>query len=702
MFENVKWITGTADTKCDSDPHGSFYMQKVFYLRNTPLKAILNYAALGYGYFYINGKAVTNDVLTTPFTKFDERVIYSVYDVSSLLKKGENVIAAYIGNGWYIDNGDEWNFEKASWRDVKKMICCLDVEYPDGTKEKIASGTDWKTHSGPSIYNHIREGEIYDARLEIENWNTKNQSDWENAYIAHPPGGILQTTKLPPIRITRRLTPISKVGDVYDFGEAVSGWVKIKARGKAGEKIVITYSEIAENGEIFPDNINMFTHGILKHTDIYIMKGDDIEEWSPKFLYHAFRYVMITGNADDINVCAEVLHTDLKRWGSFKCSDDLLNKIHEASLRSTLYNFHSIPTDCPHREQNGWTGDALISCNQSLMNFDMLEAYRKWLLDFKDVQRKSGQLPGIIPTAGWGYKWGSGPAWDSAMILIPGYVYDIYGDDSIIRIMWENMKLYMKYFESMSEHYIADFGLGDWCPVQKERICPSSVTDTAYFYTDSIKMAEYAELLGEDPTEYKVLADKIKTAWRKKFMCNSHLFELQTFLACGIYMKLFNEDECPEMAKRLAGLIKANDYHIDCGTLGTKYIFDALSNYGYAEVLYRMITNPTMPSYAYWINNGQTTLCENWDMHNSRFHHMYSEVDNWFYKHLGGINIKKGNIIIKPCFLNDVERVSVSHRNISVNYDKSSIEIFVPTEATLIMNNKEYVLTPGKSIFKRT
>lgn len=701
MFENAKWIMGTDDLKNDPSPDGSLYFQKSFNLKELPAEAILSCVALGYGYFFINGKAVTNDVLTTPFTKFDERVIYSVYDVTKHLKKGENIIASYVGNGWYNDTGDCWNFEKASWREVKKLICQLNITLKNGTVQTIVSDTDWSRHDAPSVYNHLREGEFYDARLEIPNWNSEKKKKWKKALIAHPPGGELCTSLIPPIRITRVLKPISKCGDVYDFGEAVSGWAKIKVQGKKGTKITLIYSEIAENGEIFPDDINMFTSSELKHTDIYIMNGEGTEEWAPSFLYHAFRYVKVSGAPESFEICAEVLHTDLKIRGSFKCSNDMLNKIHMASVRSTLYNFHSIPTDCPHREQNGWTGDALISANQSLMNFDMLEAYRKWLYDFKDVQRKSGQLPGIIPTSGWGFKWGSGPAWDSAMILIPGYVYDTDSDDSLIRIMWDNMVLYMKYFVSMSENFIADFGLGDWCPVQKEKVCPSAVTDTAYLYTDAKAMAIYARLIGKDDTEYKILAENVKRAWRKRFMNDEFLMERQTFIACGIYMKLFEDSECCEMAKKLADLVKNNNYHFDCGILGTKYIFDALSEFGYSDVLYKAVTNPEMPSYAYWILNGQTTLCENWDMHYSRFHHMYSEVDNWFYKHLGGIHIKNGSITIKPCFLNEIETVCVTHRDISVNYDEDKIEICVPSSALFIADGKEIPLHCGKNVFKR-
>ena len=393
-----------------------------------------------------------------------------------------------------------------------------------------------------------------------------------------------------------------------------------------------------------------------------------------------------------------MVHTDLKRIGSFYSDNDMLNKIHEASVRSTLSNYVGIPTDCPHREQNGWTGDAWWSADQSLMNFDMVQAYAKWLRDFKDAQRPNGQLPGIIPSAGWGYNWGSGPGWDSALILIPWKVYVHTGKTSIMEDMWENMVLYMEYFERMSDQYIACFGLGDWAPVRTP-VCPTEIVDTAYFYVDALTMAKIAEVLGKDSSYWYEKAEQIRVAWRDAFWNKSdkeHLKTFQTFWACAIYYGLLEQDEIPYAAECLAKLVQENSYLIDCGTAGTKCIFNALSDNGYTDVIYRMVANPVAPSYAYWINNGATTFCEFWNMKESLNHHMYSEVDNWLYRYVGGIQINEEGLIIKPHILNEVNYVCVEYNGTKVERRENKVDIICAVDAKVIIGSKEYCIRKGE------
>lgn len=699
MFEDSKWI---ACPKIKNE-HGSFLFRKQFKCDKKIKSATLAVCGLGYGEYTINGKKVTDDVLTTPFTRFDRRVIYLTYDVTELVVQGSNTIGVFLGNGWYNDIGAAWNLEKATWRHHPKMILELKIEREDGEIIKINSDTTWKCCEGPITYNHVREGEIYDARLEQKLWNTNEFSDdsWENAVICPGPGGILEPMDMPPIRVVRTLNMTYLGNNVYDTGENISGWAKIKVKGKQGSVVELHYCEIlTENGDIDNSHICKFISGDLKYCDKYILSGDGVEEWEPRFVYHGFRYVKVVNAPEDFEICARVVHTDLEIIGDFECSDDMLNKIHQAARRSTLTNFHSIPTDCPHREQLGWTADAHISAEQALMNYDMLKSYRKWLEDFKDVQRPSGQLPGIIPTSNWGYNWGNGPGWDSAIILIPWYVYEITQNASLICQMWDNMKLYMEYMKSMSEDYIVDFGLGDWNSPKNAKICPSAVTGTAYYYSNAKIMAKCAVMMNEDAAYYEDLAEKIKISFREKFLNRPELEKSQTFIACCIYQGLYNPEEIPEKAAKLAELVGDNDYRIDCGILGTKYIFSALADNGYSNVLYKMVTNPKMPSYAYWINNGMTTFCSSWDMTASRNHHMFSEVDMWLYKHIAGIKIKGGEITIRPCFIDEVKWVKAKHRDISVYYDMEKITVVVPKKCDVVLGNQVYKVEAGVHTFK--
>jgi len=695
MFKHAKWISNslTAQKKgaIENVHDASILLRKEFDVLPEVTKAIVNVCAVGLGVYTLNGAKVTDEVLCTPFTKYDKRLIYQTYDITDKIVCGKNVFAAHIGNGFYNDNALTWNNSTGSWNDNPKLIARIDVTYVDGSCDTIFSDSSWLTDYGPCAYNHARQGEIYDMNLVQHGYDTPefDASAWGRAVVVKAPGGILVPMDMPPIRIIRTLKPVSFENGVYDFGENISGWVRIKATGRPSQKMHMKYEEwILENGD-FSGHIDIFNRQDnlkLSHEEYVIFSGRENEEYAPSFCYHGFRYVKVENAPGNLEIVAEVVHTDLETIGTFKCSDEMLNKIHKATVQATLSNYHGIPTDCPHREQNGWTGDSLISAHQALKNFDMHKAYRKWLFDFKDVQRPNGQIPCIIPTAGWGYNWGCGPAWDSALVLIPLYMYHACGDVGILEDMWENIELYMDFIYSMSEDYIVDFGLGDWCPPPDTDVCPTVITDTAYYYADALACKEIAELLGKASDKWDELAGNIRSAWRNKFLdCKEH-FNKQTYFACALYQGMLGDDEIPVYAKKLAELVINNGYHIDCGILGTKYIFDALSANGYADVIYKMITVPTMPSYAYWINNGMTALTESWELRNSQNHHMFSEVDNWLYKYVGGIDLKDGKVIIEPRVIEGIDETEVTWRDVTVKRSGKSFN--VTTGRNVIIKNK--------------
>lgn len=701
MFENAKWIAG------EDLEQASPLFHKKFNVRKELQHAELSWCALGYGVCTLNGQPVTQDVLTTPITKYDATVLYVTYDVTSLLHCGINAVGCILGNGWYNDVANEWNFEKASWRHHPKLIFQLSCTYADGEEEVFLSDSSWKTTDGPCRYNHARCGEQWDARMEQDGWDTPefDASAWGSAQICPPPGGVLRPAALPPIRVTKTIDAREIAPGVYDVGENISGWVRITVQGKAGTEALLDYGErLTENRQVDAVQSNKFCYEEWKHRDGYVLKGTGDEMWEPHFCYHGFRYVQIHTEAKVLKVEGRVVHTDLEIIGDFSCSDSILNQIHQATRRSTLYNYHSIPTDCPHREQNGWTGDALISAEQALMNYEMREAYRKWLQDFVDVQRPSGQLPGIVPTSSWGYNWGSGPAWDSALILIPYYVWRYTGDESLIKQYWKSMERYIAYMDSMSEGNLVEFGLGDWCSPDGTVRCPTKITDTAYYFSDMRAMGEMARMLGKPAELYEKKAEQIRSAFQEKFIKNEAILpESQTAYACAIYHGLVEGTQADIFAARLAELVRQNDYHIDCGILGTKCIFRALTDHGYAEVLYRMVTNPTSPSYAHWMLQGMTTLCEDWHMRESLNHHMFSEVDLWFYRALAGIqtDFADGRIVIAPYFLPQLTWVKARHGDIAVEWTQKEIHIQIPRDGTLYLDGKEIPLTAGRHTVQR-
>lgn len=704
MLSESKWITtkflpDMLPASFDQSDR-SIYLRRSFSVSEKPVSAILNICMLGLGECAINEQLVTDDVLTTPYTCYDKRVIYQTYDVTSLINLGENAIGIHVGNGFYNNNMSTWNDCMAPWRDKPKATLELVLTYESGRTESIRTDAQWKTYLGPCLYNHMRQGEIFDASQVQHGFDNIgfDDSDWAGAIYTHAPGGVLSSEKTVPIRVKQVLKPIACNNNIYDFGVNISGWAKIKVTGAKGQKIVLSYAESLNDDGSINDTNKVFINRegkMLPGRDEYVCGGNSDEEYHAAFCYHGFRFVEVENAPEQFEIEAQFIHSDIEQIGSFCCSDDMLNKIHDASVRATLSNFVGIPTDCPQREQNGWTGDALWSCDQTLMNFDAAEAYLKWFRDFKDVQRPNGQLPGIIPTAGWGYNWGSGPAWDSSLILMPYKIYLSTGKEQIIEELWENMVKYMAFIESKANDYIVNFGLGDWCHPYPEDVCPTEVTDTAYFYADCITMAKMAKLMGENSAVWEEKAENVRNAWRNNFLNDKNLLKYQTYYACAIYQGLLNEEEAAEYAKSLAELVIKNNYHFDCGTLGMKYIFDALSENGYCDVIYKAITNPTFPSYAYWINNGMTTLCEEWDMHNSQNHHMYSEVDNWFYRYLGGIKFTDDGLVIEPVYLEDVDYVKATHKGVCVERNGKNISVKLDVCAIVKIGEKVFNAAPG-------
>lgn len=704
IFKDAKWISAETNPFVSSDC--SFLFRKSFEVYGTITSARLYICALGLGVYTINGKAVTEEVLCTPFTKYDKRVMYQVYDVTEHLHSGRNAIGVHAGNGFYNNNMSTWGDCMSSWRDDPKMIAVLLMETENGEKHRIITDTSWKWLHGPCIYNHMRQGEIFDASFMQKGFDTADFDDshWKKTKVTHAPGGILEAADITPIRIVKKIKPVAQNGNIYDFGTVLSGWAKIKCRGEKGRKIIMSYRERVEEDSNQTHNLTVFldAEGLdVKLQSIYIMNGEGEEEYTPCFCYYGFRYVIVENAPEDFEIEAQEVHTDFETVGNFQCNDEMLNKLHKASLTATLSNYVGIPTDCPHREQNGWTGDTLVSSDQALMNFDMTKAYKKWIRDFKDVQRPSGQIPGMVPSGGWGYNWGSGPAWDSALIQIPWKLYLVTGDDSLIHDMWENMCLYMQFMEQMSEDCLVDYGLGDWNPPRDAKRCPTVVTDTGYYHANCRLMAKMAALQGYNTIYWENKAEQIKESWRRNFLHNPEVEDLQTFWACAVYQGFLEPEEIQWAVEKLAALTKDKyKNHLYVGILGMKYALAVLSEYGYMELVYDVVTNSEYPSYAYWMNHGMTSLCEEWDMTNSQNHQMYSDIDNWFYRYIGGIRFDEEGVKIQPVLLEGVREFKVTHREISVERKQEKIVIHVPVKAAICINGKEESVEPGEYVYQ--
>jgi alpha-L-rhamnosidase len=660
----ARWIA--ADTRSRADPPSEQpapFFRRAFTLGSAPVRARAYVCGLGWHELYVNGRKAGDDELAPAFTRYDVRSLYIVRDVTDSLRVGENVVGAVLGTGWYDHTAvDVWDFKQAPWRDQTKLIVQLHVECADGTETVVCTDPTWTWSFGPIVSDALRNGEVYDARRDLAGWSGPgyDASAWHRVCLARSPGGRLSSQQMTPIRVSETIVPKSLAQPapgvwVWHLGRNISGRARIRVRGGAGARVALRFSEkVFDTGGIDRSGIDSMVKSGEFQADAYHPRGDGtVEQWEPRFSYHGFQYVEARGwpgapSLSDLD--GRAVHTDFANRGEFACSSDLVNAIHEASRRSMLYNYHGFPTDCPHRERNGWTGDAQLSAEQALLNFDMDSAYRKWMTDFRDCQRWSGQLPAIVPTGGWGFRFGSGPAWDSAAILIPWYMYVYRGDAEILSEHYDCMTRYLDFLGTMAHEGIVDFGLGDWCPPdwvpsvlwKPTYKCPSSLTDTAYYHVDARLLSAIAIILGknDDAERYAALADEVRDAFRSRFMDPSTgevTGDCQTSYSCALYQGLVKPSELDDVRRRMIACVEAADRHIDAGILGAKYIVRELASAGRPDLAYQMITQTTYPGWGEWILRGATTLWETWKGDCSRNHHMYSDVSAWFYECLAGL-----------------------------------------------------------------
>lgn len=718
-----KWISGEQTPVLIGNPHwknrqSAQYLRKSFYLQDAVDNARVYICGLGYFKLYINGKVINGGELEPAFTRYDKTAMYLTYTVENL-QEGENVIGVILGNGWFDpETQDTWNYKNAEWRDNPKLLLQLET-FAHGEKQMIISDRSFKCSEGPITFNQLRNGEHYDARRALGEWTKPGYDDggWKPTTLTKGPGGVLRSQSHLPIAKVEEWAPVaivhrSEKSFVADFGKNTAGWVQLRVAGREGTEIKLVYSEkLHKDGTVDQSNINPYVYSGEFQTDRYICKGEEPETWHPVFTYHGFRFVEVSWEGEVQNtpeIVAQQVHTAFSRRGSFTCSDERINRLQEMAVQSTVTNFAGMPTDCPHREKNGWTGDASLSAEQTLYNLNPMTVYARWLKDFADAMRENGQLPGIIPTAGWGYNWGSGPAWDSALLLIPWYQYLTCADTLLLQEMYPSMVGYMSYCDTLAQDGIICFGLGDWCHPAPEEMCETMVTDTAYYYNDTLLLSKIADILNkkEDAADYRQKADFIKKAFRRRFIrATGDQLELncrkcQTSLACMLYQGLTEPEEEALFTQELLEQIAEKNGHLYAGILGAKYVLHVLAEQGHAKEILPMLTDTEFPSWGYMLAQGATTLWENWNGEASQNHHMYSDFSAVLYQALGGICPDEeqpgfARIHFRPQIVEELEWVRASHEclygQIMSAWEKQGdnrikIELQVPVNTTALLH----------------
>jgi len=722
-----KWITLNKDTR--TSPHrfrdyktgrmkepqsvdgfAASYFRNEINVTKTIKNAQAYICGLGYYELYINGEKIGDHVLDPAPSNYDKQAYYVNYDITEALKSGKNAFGIILGNGFYGQN-ISWKRDPESDKDLAygppTVKLLVKLTYDDGTEADFYTDETWKEATGPIVFNNIYGGDTYDANFELGNWTSVDYDDtsWGNAKVTAPKLKKISANQIPPIKKLKVLEPqkVFKGEDgewIVDFGQNIAGWVKINVKEKKGQLIeIITTEALLTNGkDIFQGSTGGGANG-MPQIYKYICKGDGSESWEPKFSYHGFRYAKIKGisSKPDTNMIKAVLvATDIQETGSFTCSDDLLNKMHSISKWTIVDNLHGIPEDCPHREKCGWLGDAHAFCEYALYNYDMYDFYKKYMEDIRTQMRptKGHNNPEIkfqVPTMIAPGKRTSTYAkidWGVATMYLPWYNYLHYGDDTIVKEYYEDMKnLTDFYLNFKGENGIMQDGMGDWCPPLWDRRsnpdameCDPIISANAYFYDVLGIMERFAKMNNDTAYESQMKQEKeaLKKAFNNEFLVNipntnHQWYQSQTATVQALQFNMVPEDKIETVVNGLAhDIVEVKGGHHSTGIHGNRYIYTVLSKYGKADLAYQILTTPDFPSQTYVMNSGFTTWPERqfeWEKMegptNSLNHPMHSGFAAYFYESLGGIKSSESNpgykmFVVNPEFPSEISSTTVS------------------------------------------
>ena len=671
------WITfGNAKEVKESLP--SQYFRKEFALVKKVKSARVYATSLGFYELHLNGSKVSSDLFTPGWTSFNKRLQYQTYDVTAMLKE-KNALGVVLADGWYRGNLG-WSKKGAYYGNQLALLLELHVTYTDGSTETIGSDTSWKaTTSGPILGSDIYNGETHDARLELTGWDQTGYDNgkWSNSISYKQSNDILIAPQGVPVKAIQEIKPIKQFvtpkGElVYDMGQNMVGWIRLKVAGKKGDQVTLKFAEVLDKeGNVYFENLRG-----AKATDVFILNGAETETLEPHFTFHGFRFLKIEGLSAPLaidQITGVVIHSDMKPTGKFNCSDTLINKLQHNIQWGQKGNFVDVPTDCPQRDERlGWTGDAQVFSMTAAFNFNVAAFYTKWMGDFTADQLPNGKVPHVIPDVLHGE--GGATAWADASVIVPWTVYLSYGDTRILEAQYPSMKAWIGYMTSraQADHlWIGDPHFGDWLAFATTNSdYPGATTEkdliaTAYYYHSTILLSKIASIIGqkEDAEKYKTLATGIKESFNKEFVTpNGRLVShTQTAYALALSFDLLS----PETAAK-AAVYCAKDVekfkHLTTGFVGAPLLCKTLSAIGRDDLAFMLLNNKKYPSWLYPVLQGATTIWERWDGQkpdgtfqdkgmNSFNHYAYGAIGEWLYQHVAGIAINEFHPGYKHFFL---------------------------------------------------
>lgn len=612
-------------------PQPSPLLRREFEVRAGITRARLYVTALGVYEAQINGITIGDHVLDPGWTSYNHRLCYQTFDVTGLLREGRNAIGAMLGDGWYRGRLGFGGGRRNIYGDRLALLAQLEIDYTDGTTGRIVTDETWRAASGPILSSDIYDGETYDARLERPGWSAPGYDDsgWADVQLLDHDLSTLVAPPGPPVRCIELIAPVAITTSpsgrtIVDFGQNLVGRLCITVSGKPGQTITLCHAEVLENGEPCTRPLRS-----ALATDHYILRGEGVENWEPRFTFHGFRYAEVEGwpgalRAGDIQ--AVVCHSDMERTGWFECSDPLINRLHENVVWSMRGNFLSIPTDCPQRDERlGWTGDIQVFAPTACFLYGAAGFLTSWLADLAAEQAATGGVPLVvphvvegtsIPVAGWG----------DAAVIVPWVIYQRYGDAGILSAQFDSMQAWVDLVANAADGYLWNrgFQLGDWLDPAAPPNRPGAartnpyVIATAYFAHSAELLGQVAGILGrpEEEAHYLQLAARVRAAFDAEYVTPAGrvISDSETAYALALQFALLPDAAQRQRAgKRLAALVRESGYHINTGFVGTPLICDALCSVGEYDTAFRLLTQRECPSWLYPVTMGATTIWERWD-----------------------------------------------------------------------------------------
>ncbi len=689
----AKWIgqdtmSNPGETNKGNTRLAARYLRKPFHAEKKVERAVLYISGLGAYEAYLNGKRVSDDVLAPTVSWYPEKVYYNVYDVTPLIGKGDNLLGVKLGNGRYFGMRESPTMIFG----LPRLLAQLNIEYADGSTDTIVSDESWRvTSKGPIVANNEFDGEEYDARLELPDWNTAKYDDteWLQADIMEAPGGKLTAQPNPNITVQDEITPvhITRLSDgrfILDMGQNMVGWLGVNLKGKQGQPVTMRFAEtLNADSTLYMANLRS-----AKVTDVYIPAKDGAFRWEPSFVFHGFRFVEIAGLDEQPSLSdftGKVIYDRMQTTGRFETSNELINQLFKNAYWGIRSNYRGMPTDCPQRdERQGWLGDRVTGCFGEAFVFDNALLYAKWLQDIEDSQSPEGDISDVSPRYWTIYD--KDVTWPAAYFYAAKMLWRQYGDMEPVKRHYASMKRFLEHIQqvSMQDYILTKDTYGDWCmPPESQELIHSqdpsrktagAILSTTMYYSLLNLMQEFAGITGNqaDIAGYKELAAKIKDAYNQRFFnTDSALYDNNTVTANILSLRLGLVPEGYEQ-KVFENIVRKTevdfDGHVSTGVLGIQHLMRGLTEYGRVDLAYKIATNETYPSWGYMINKGATTIWELWNgdtadpaMNSGNHVMLLGDLLIWYYEDLAGIKNAPGSIAYKQLLMEPVFPEGLSH-----------------------------------------